>query len=121
MEAELRQKDLTGAVFRPGFYGDRFQISPQSAILQFCNSASRNSFMKSAPDMNNSNFTTLINASLTQLENTKWANVGLILIGLFGFCTNILVILTIWKQKVLHNGCFVLIAQLAVAAKSVGT
>jgi hypothetical protein len=73
--------------------------------------------------MNTSNNSSslLINISLAQLNNTKYASVGLIIVGLFGFVTNISIIWTIWKQKALHNSCFVLIAQLAIADLIVGT
>uniref|UniRef100_A0A914W0T0 G-protein coupled receptors family 1 profile domain-containing protein n=1 Tax=Plectus sambesii TaxID=2011161 RepID=A0A914W0T0_9BILA len=63
----------------------------------------------------------LINSSLTQLEATKWASVGQIVVGIVGVVTNSLIIWTIVRQAALrNNSCFVLIGQLAFADWIVG-
>ena len=69
---------------------------------------------------NQSYYDLLVVKSLKTLERTKYASIGLFCCGLLAFSTNILIIITIIRGKNLHNRCFWLVANLAVADWLVG-
>ncbi len=58
--------------------------------------------------------------SLAALYRTRYASAGQFCTGALAFLTNTIVLVTIIKAKELHNRCFFLLGQLAVADWLVG-